>query len=70
MSTLIGPEQVGERPQTPGELAEATKLAMLKAVNQNLILQSESLALSREMLAAVVHYEAEAWGLIMKKLRE
>lgn len=70
MSTLVGPEQVGEIPQTPAETAEAVKLLMLQAVNLNLTLQNDSLRLQREQIAAQAKYEADAWGEMMKKLRE
>lgn len=72
MSTSISPEQeqVGEGPQTPEELADVIKLAMLEEVNINLRLQALSVGLEFEQFAAQARYEAEAWGKMMKKLRE
>lgn len=70
MATLIGPEQVGERPQTPEELADAIKLMMLNAVSLNLTLENNLLRLQREQLATQAECEADAWGLMMKRLRK
>lgn len=70
MSTSIGPEQAGERPQTPEELAAAIQLNMLKGINTNLRLQALSVGLEFEQFAAQARYEAEAWGELMKKLRK
>lgn len=69
MST-IGPEHVGERPQTPEELAAAIQLNMLEGINTNLRLQALSVGLEFEQFAAQARYEAEAWGKMMQKLRE
>lgn len=69
MST-IGPEQAGERPQTPEELDAAIQLKMLEGINTNLRLQALSTKLEFDMFAAQARYEAEAWGKMMQKLRE
>lgn len=70
MSIPMGPEQIGERPQTSEELAVAIKLAMLEGINTNLTLQALSVRLDFEAFAAQARYEAEAWGKMMQKLRE
>lgn len=70
MSALIGPEQVEERPQTSAEMAEATKLLMLQALNLNLRLTNRLLDVELQQLADQAAVEAEAWGNMMKILRE
>lgn len=72
MSTSINleREQLGERPQTLEELVAAIGLVTVEGVNTNLRLQALSVGLEFEQFAAQARYEAEAWGKMMKKLRE